>query len=241
MSPTGSLAALLLAVASARAEEPASLPAPADNSPAEPAPAEEPDADERPDAAAPIVRGGSRKLAPPVPRVSLGARLGAALPLVGLGPGVAPGLEAGVVIDDGGRFTVVIGGDYADNAGAGTAGPETAPYEWTLAMRTLTVHAALRWRVLPWTESLSPELSAGPTLGAWEGEAGGTWNGAALPVTREARVGGGGFVAAGLAGRVGPGTLEGRVTFGLSAIRGALPGETILPALTPAIGYRLER
>ena len=233
MSPTGSLAALL--VAAADAAPPPVLPA------ADAAAAAEPDPDERPDVAAPIVRGGSRKRAPSVPRLGLGARLGAAMPLVGLGPGLAAGLEAAGVLDDGGRLSAVVGADYADNAGSGTAGPETSPYAWTLAMRTMTVHAAIRWRVLPWTEPLSPELSAGPTFAAWESEAGGTWSDAALPVTRESSVSGGGFVAAGLAGRVGPGVLEGRVAFGLSAVIGALPGETLLPTLTPTIGYRLER
>ncbi len=228
MSPTGSL--LLLAVVWA-APAWAVEPTPGDS-----------EGEELPDAAPAPMAPPAADL-PPVPTVVLGANLGAALPLMHLGPSVAPGLEAGVVVDDGGRFTVLLGLGYSGGTATGTGTDPAFPdgYDWSVTLRALQLTPAFRWRVLPWGEPLSPEVAAGPLLILGDAVATGSAGGAAFPETREARVAPGGFVSGGLVGRVGPGTLEGRVTFSLTHVDGALTGPAFIPAVTPAIGYRVER
>jgi hypothetical protein len=247
MSRTGSrlrlacLALLLPALAAAAEAPPVAAAA------EEPAPAGPIDPDELPDALpadgtlAPPTRPGPAT--PPVPRVVLGVNVGAALPLAGLGPSVAPGLEAGVVLDPKGRYTVLLGLGYAGGVATGT-GEDPAfseGYTWVLSMRSMQVAPALRVRVLPWEETLSPELSAGPILAVGDAVASGSAGGAPFPETREARLAPGGFVAAGLAGRVGPGVLEGRLTFSVLHYDAVLTGPAFVPSLTPAIGYRVQR
>lgn len=236
MSPTGSLVLLSLAAALA-ADAPPSDPPP----PAAPTPADADD-EELPDVApAPLTRASIKVAAPPVPRVGLGLTVGAAIPLQTLGPSLAPGLEAIVYLDEGGRFSVVLGAGFSGGEASGTAGSEDAPYTWTLALQTFSFGPALRWRALRWEEKLWPEVSVGPTIGAWAARAGGAWGGGVFPETTESEVAFGGQAAVGLAGRVGPGTLEGRATFTITRFDGALTGAALLPAIAPAIGYRVER
>lgn len=238
MSPTGSLLFALLGAAWAADPAP---PAPADPAGPVEAPPEEDETDLR-DAVPPPVRVGTPD-APPVPRIVLGATVGAAVPLAHLGPSVAPGLEGGYVLDAAGRYTVVLGVAYSGGAATGTAeDPAFAePYTWRLNLRAMQVAPSFRVRLLPWTEKLSPEVAAGPLLVVGDAVTTGSAAGAAFPETREARVMPGGFVSGGIVGRVGPGTLEGRLTVSLVHLDGTLTGGALVPSITPAIGYRVAR
>lgn len=208
-----------------------------------PAWAEDPTSDELPDAAAPPVAPRTTGAVEPVPSVVVAATLGAALPLRAFGPSVAPGLEAGVVADDAGRFTVLLGIGYSGGTATGTATDPAFPdgYTWSLTLRAMQIAPALRVRLLPWSERIAPEVSVGPVVTIGDAVATGTSGGAAFPETREARVSLGGVAAAGLVGRVGPGMLEGRLSLSVIHLDGDLTGPALVPSITPTIGYRVAR
>jgi hypothetical protein len=234
MSRTGSaLLLLLLTGAPALAQEPGSAPDEPD----------EPDEDELPLPAVPLPVANIATAPVPVPRLYVGAHVGASFALAALGPGVTPSIEAGGLIGPDGRFQPFLSVSYTEAHATGTAEDPAFPdgYTWTLARRSTTVAPGLRVRLLPWRERLSPEFAAGPLLDIASITVGGASGDAAFPETTEARVAGGGFVSAGLAGRLGPGQLEGHVTLCVVPETGDLTGSLLLPTLAPSIGYRVTR
>jgi hypothetical protein len=183
----------------------------------------------------------------PTPRLYIGASIGAGFALTRFGPAVSPGMEAGVILGPTGMFQPFLGLRYAGHRASGDGeDPAFADgYRWDLALNTLTVAPGLRVRLFPWQEVLSPEFSAGPVLALNEvvigGEGRGEGGGAGFPETRQTRATGGGFLTGGLVGRLGPGQLEGHVTFSATWIDGDLTGPFLLPTVTPSIGYRVSR
>ncbi len=234
MSPTGRLLALALLLAGrAHAEDPG----------AEPVGEEEEDEGLPTGATEGVPLPVKRAVEVPTPRLYVGANVGAGFALAHFGPSVVPGLEAGAVLDRDGRIQPFLGVQYAESHATGEADAPAFPdgYTWTLALRGMTVAPGLRIRVLPWRERVSPELAAGPMLLLGDVAVSGSADGAPFPETRQTRAAGGGFFSAGLVGRLGPGQLEGHVTFSLVRLEGDLTGGAFVPSLTPSIGYRVSR
>lgn len=178
-----------------------------------------------------------------IPRVSVGASLGGAVSLSGLGVGYAAGGEASVYPERSGRVEILFGGGIASGAARGT-GSDAAfeePFQWTLDMSSLYLDAGVRVRLLPLREPISPVVGIGPLSTFGTATAGGSANGVPLPTTTEAWWGVGGWARAGLAARVGPGSLEGAVDLQVSTCQSQLAGAPLLTSLIPAVRYRIER
>lgn len=176
-------------------------------------------------------------------RLDVALSVGAGVSLSGLGLSASPGVEAGYVLGPGGRLTVLLGADYRGGHAEGRGKDPSLDegFAWTLDLRSFQLNPGIRWRILPWTEAISPELALGPTLAVGEARVGGKADGAAFPETREPWAAPGGWAAAGIVGRVGPGLLEGRVSFSLAALESNLTGSALLPTITPSVGYRILR
>jgi hypothetical protein len=177
------------------------------------------------------------------PRASVGAHLGASFSLSGLGASVAPGLQGTVVIDRGARLEALLGVSYADGLATGT-GSDPAfeePFTWNLKVSNLAVAPGLHVRILPWSERISPVIAAGPSLDLGVATTSGSAGAANFPDTTERYVGFGGWARAGVAGHVGPGSLEVGLTYAAHTTGADLVGAPLIHSLTPSILYRFER
>ena len=176
-------------------------------------------------------------------RLDVAVSLGAGVSLGGLGLSAAPGVEAGVLLGENGRFTALLGGNYSGGHAEGRGKDAGAPsgFTWELDVRGFQLDPGVRWRVLPWSEAISPEIGLGPMLSVGEATVTGRADGASFPETSEPWAAIGGWASGGIVGRVGPGMLEGRVAFSLLPMATNLTGSALLPTLTPSVGYRIVR
>jgi hypothetical protein len=180
----------------------------------------------------------------PVPHAFVAAQAGAAVPLAGLEATAAIGLEGGVVLPMfGGRLLPVLGLAYAGPTGTGTVSDPAFPdgYRWDLDVRIVSAALGLRVRLLPWSEPLSPELAIGPTLDVHAITLSGRAGTGVIAPEHDVEVAAGGFVSAGVAGRLGPGQLTLQVALTAEPLHGVLTGDILLPTLTPSVGYRILR
>ena len=144
-----------------------------------------------------------------------------------------------------------MGGSHRDGAARAQQGSassrrliaegEEDGWTWTARVDLVRIEVGAHARLFPLAEPISPELrlAIGPALSYVQTD--GERDGASFPTSHEHRWEPSGRIGAGLAGRVGHGTLEGHVDLSVTSLGGALTGSAALLELSPGIAYRIER